>query len=307
MFSVLPALGLLILLEIGARLTADAGLEAGGPLGWTASPGLVDYQVTQPPPMLSFTVSTNDDGLRTRYGRALAPGARRLVTFGDSTIFGWGLPAEAAPAGALEAALGRGWEVVNAGQPGFSSEQARRLAEAVLPLYEPTGVVWFHPWHDVARARASDRELLPAEPTWWQASALLSRLSTQKAALPRGNALFPFVPTLQDTGVPRVPPEERMENLTRVRDAAAAAGAWVVVALLPNDHTLNDAAPSPFSRELARSCADLGVPFVDTGEALRGRAVEEVTLPGDPGHFTAAANVALMAPVLAAIGQLEAR
>ena len=300
-FSLIPAVALLLLGEVVAR---QAGvLVGGGPGGWTLTPGLDGYEIKQRPPMVDFTVSTNEDGLRTAYGRERAPGTRRLLVFGDSTVFGWGLPPEGSPAGVLEAALGEGWEVVNAGQPGFSSEQARRLAEALLPLYEPDGVVWFHPWHDVSEVKVADRELLPDEPAWWLQSALLSWLAAPSRE-ERSDTEMPFAPFAADhtaDGVKRVPEGERRENLERVAEAAGDAGAWLVVALLPTDTTLGVTRPSPLARELQPVCEALGVAFVDTGATMVGRTVSEVTLPGDPGHFTAAANALLLAPVLDAI------
>jgi len=307
-FALLPAAALLAALELIARGLGGGALDAGGPLGWTTRPALSGHLVAQPPPREDFEVRTNADGLRTGYGRA-AGDAARLVTFGDSTICGWGLAEAGAPAAALESSLGPGYEVINAGQPGYSSEQARRLAEALLPAYTPRGVVWFHPWHDVAAAEHTDRSVLPPTPPWWAASRFLQLLagSRDRARLtPRDDPLFPFVARTAPGGaVTRVPPPEREDNVRRVVAAARAAGAWTVVALLPNELTLADSRPSPLALELDALCAQLDVPFVDAAEALRGEPLSAVTLPGDTGHFTAAANARLVAPVAAAILQQE--
>jgi len=302
-FSLIPAAGLLALGEVAARQSGV--LVGGGPGGWTLTAELVDYTVQQTPPMVDFVVSTNEDGLRTSSGRERTGGERRLLVFGDSTVFGWGVSPAGSPAGVLEAALGDGWEVINAGQPGFSSEQARRLADALLPLYEPDGIVWFHPWHDVSEVKVADRALLPAEPAWWTRSALLSWLAAPEEAA-RPDTAMPFAPFAADhkrNGVKRVPEGERRENLERVAAGAEELDAWLVVALLPTDTTLGVTRPSPLAEELMAACEGVGASFVDTGPTMVGRTVSEVTLPGDSGHFTADANALLMAPVLDAIRQ----
>ncbi len=302
-FSLLPTAGLLLLGELAARL-AGSGIEV-GPTGWTVAPGLVEHLIDQPEPMPDFRVSTNADGLRSAYGRERAPGSQRLLTFGDSTVFGWGLPPEGAPAGVIEAALGADWQAVNAGQPGFSSEQARRLAEAIIPLYRPDAVLWFQPWHDLRGAEASDRELLPAQPPWWAASALLSLLAEPPAAPERRSELMPFAADTVAGGTPRVPPEQRAENIAAVRDLAAAEGAWVAVVLLPADTALARGGTSPYAEEIAGICQSLGLPFIDPSPQVAGLPIASITLPGDTGHFTAEANARLMAPVIDLIRQRE--
>jgi len=306
-FALLPVLVLSAGLEIGARLlTEEATYAASGPMGWTMQPGLVNHPVPlQDFSKKTFTISTNADGLRTDLPRERTPGIKRLVVFGDSTIFGWGLSLDESPSGVLEAALGEGWEVLNAGQPGFSSEQASRLAAGVLPAYQPDGVIWFQPWHDRATVDAPDREQLPevsvARP-WWEASRFLSAVWSKQlqTPAPEGDPLFPFVPLNQPTDIPRVAPEHRAENITAVH--AAAGDAWMVLSVLPNPETLDYArAPKEYQRELARIAERIGVSFVDPDDAVRGQARSDLTLQGDPGHYTAHANQMLMAPILSAI------
>ncbi len=302
-FSLLPAAGLLLLGELAARL-AGPGVEV-GPTGWTMAPGLVEHLIDQPDPMPDFRVSTNADGLRSTYGRERTTGTQRLVTFGDSTVFGWGLPPEGSPAGVIEAALGADWQVVNAGQPGFSSEQARRLAQEIIPLYQPDAVIWFQPWHDLRGAAASDRELLPEQPPWWTASALLRLLAESPAAPQRRSELMPFAADTVAGGVPRLPPEQRAENIAAVRDLAAAQGAWAAVVLLPTDTALSLGGTSPYAEEIAGICQSLGLPFIDPSPQVAGLPIASITLPGDTGHFTAEANTRLMAPVIELIRQRE--
>ena len=53
-----------------------------------------------------------------------------MALLGDSTVFGWGVDDGQTVADGLAAAL-PGVEVLNAGQPGYSTVQAARLLEVV--------------------------------------------------------------------------------------------------------------------------------------------------------------------------------
>jgi hypothetical protein len=293
-FAALPLLALLGLGELGTRATApESGLQAGGPLGWTARPHLEGLLVARG--QGSFEVSTNADGLRTELARERGDRAR-WVTFGDSTVFGWGVAAEHSPAGTLEA-LVPGVEVLNAGQPGYSSEQARRLAERVLPAYRPDRVIWFHPWHDVAGG-TPDRELLPAEPgplgRLLRRSALLGRL---RPATPAGNELFVFEADRSGDSQ-RVPEAHRRDNLDRLGRACAQIDAELVLVLLPVD---GGGRSGGLSQELTQAAERLGAVFVDLNAAPSPRPWLEITVEGDPGHLDAEGNRIYMQELLRAL------
>gem|GEM_PF-3417297 len=293
-------------MALGAELSARAlvpapALVGAGPLGWTMKPNLVDHLVDQADPQLDFHVSTNGDGLRT--GLARRSVGRRVATLGESTVFGWGLPPQDAPAGVLQELLGPDWEVLNAGQPGYSSEQGQRLARALLPLYDPQVVVWFHPWNDLAPAKATDRDLLPrvAHSTWWRRSRLLSWIASPIRSA--GSALQdnPLMPLRYDGpgDTLRVPRDQRAENLESLAEAAGSER--VLVVLLPNDATATQGGSSPLALELRDSCERLGVRWLDLSGTLTPADLAPLTLPGDPGHFNRAGNERLMAPVAAAL------
>ncbi len=285
--------------ELGARaFLPEPALVRSGPLGWTMRPDLRDHPVDQADPQVDFTVSTNPDGLRTRHERTRR--ARRVVTLGESTVFGWGLPPEEAPAGVLEALLGSDWEVVNAGQPGYSSEQARRLAEALVPVYDPEVVVWFHPWSDLTPAQATDRDRLPAVlsgPTFWRNSRLLTWLADPSGRRGTGlqnNALMPLRHATPGQ-TQRVPRAQRSENLAAL--ALACRDRALLVVLLPNDITAIDVGKSPLAIELEQTAERIGASWLDLSPKWSPEEFEEFTLPGDPGHFNRLGNQQLMAPL----------
>lgn len=296
-FAMVPVCILVLCLEILASiLYQPPAYEAGGPLGWTVQPNLQDMVVEVPHPQQSFVVSTNADGLRSPHIRARQPGHRRVVTVGDSTVFGWGVSATETPAAILEAELtaqhGGAWEVVNAGQPGYSSEQMRRLTDALLPTWSPDGIVWFHPWHDVVSA-PSDRTLLPPQTQGRRrsGSTLVRWLQDQRRYIrPSSNPLFPLPHHTWHPLSVRVPAAHRAENLRHVVDAASELGTWVMVVLLPNDRSLLDPMRAPLARELEALSASLGVVFLDLSQQPENAELDALTIPGDTGHFNAQAN-----------------
>ncbi|GDX79635.1 hypothetical protein LBMAG42_14460 [Deltaproteobacteria bacterium] len=69
------------------------------------------------------------------------PEVKRVITFGDSQTYGAGVqPDETWPARA-EAALGPGWEVLNAGLSGYRSFNVLRLIKLKIAAYDPDFVV----------------------------------------------------------------------------------------------------------------------------------------------------------------------
>ncbi len=148
-WALIPLLLLWTAWELGARLV-DAGrcvaplpraddwmeMQASTRFLWQLVPG---YQV----PMGEGMARVNAHGVRD----SLMPGPkgpreRRIVTIGDSGVFGWGVPDGSTWQEQLEILLQQrfpGWsiEVVNLGVPGYSSEQAGRLLEDLGWSYEP--------------------------------------------------------------------------------------------------------------------------------------------------------------------------
>ncbi|HJN75565.1 MAG TPA: SGNH/GDSL hydrolase family protein [Myxococcota bacterium] len=296
-FALVPVLVLLGLAELGVRLFAERpSFAAGGPLGWTARPDLDELEV--PTADGHFLVSTNEDGLRTELSRERSE-RDRWVTFGDSTVFGWGVASTDSPAGTLERLVPE-LEVLNAGQPGYSSEQARRLADGVIPAYRPDRVIWFHPWHDVI-AGTPDRDLLPADLSLLDRLLATSALWQTMRQPDAGNSpLFAFEPDYGGTDE-RVPAEHREDNLRRLDAARRAVDAELVVALLPvagGGHGHRGLAA-----ELKATCEELGVGFVNLNAEASPAPWEDITVVGDPGHLDAEGNRLYMLRLLEALGE----
>ena len=106
------------------------------------------------------------------------PGSVRVACLGDSTTYGVGLPLEqtyvAHLGRALEYALQRPLEMVNAGCPGYSSYQGLRLLESdVLPLEPDVVTLLFGAWNDFTPAIGGDDEAKGAR---WRLPAATDRV-----------------------------------------------------------------------------------------------------------------------------------
>lgn len=68
-------------------------------------------------------------------------GVRRVITFGDSQTFGAGMPPEKTYSARAEAALGPGWEILNAGISGYRSLNVLRLLKLKMLAFQPDAIV----------------------------------------------------------------------------------------------------------------------------------------------------------------------
>lgn len=69
------------------------------------------------------------------------PGVKRVITFGDSQTYGAGVQPDETWSAHAEAALGPGWEVLNAGTSGYRSFNVLRLIKLKMAAFEPDAVV----------------------------------------------------------------------------------------------------------------------------------------------------------------------
>ena len=110
-------------------------------LGWRNRPGL-RAEATGPTlqfPVFRYRVTINSRGLRDRETTPEpAPGVTRIVLLGDSFAWGWGVDDGECFADRLEQRLAPAVEVVNAGVPGYSTDQELLWLEREGLGYRPT-------------------------------------------------------------------------------------------------------------------------------------------------------------------------
>jgi hypothetical protein len=160
-----------------------------------------------------IVVQTNEDGLRSRYGREeFQRYTERLVVMGDSFTFGSGVDQDAAVPQALERILrqdrGDRTAVLNAGTVSHSPLLASRLFDGVIRHYRPTKVLYLLDATDFGDDYNYERELVgdpPGHfdwsgvetPTYYGAVGQLINLEGLLAALTR-----PFPAVRPAVGLP---------------------------------------------------------------------------------------------------------
>jgi len=133
-------------------------------IDWSVDKNLDNKEVTDPHAGYTFTISTDENGLR-RTGLDRSGAARRVLVLGDSVVFGWNVSgAEAMPARLqvhLDRLAGEGAaQVINGGQPSFSSLQSMKMLQVIAPIYKPHVVLFQLSDHDTFPTRTSDLQQL---------------------------------------------------------------------------------------------------------------------------------------------------
>ena len=238
LFSLVPLAVLLGGAEAGLRAagwpTVDSAALTHNEIFWTADPKLESSPLPHKETGGSFLVSTDDNGLRVpRHPVGKTAGMHRVMTLGCSTTFGWGVDdAESYPArleSRMRAAGHADWEVINGGQPGYSSFQGLMLWDKVLASYGPDVVLVGYVVQDARKAAYSDKSqailqgdaaflkhhLLYRSKLYLGLRGLLGAVQVRAKERPNGD----------EGGVFRVPPEDYVENLRalveRIQDVGA--------------------------------------------------------------------------------------
>ena len=164
-FSLIPLVVLLGGAELALRAAgwpkAEAAFEHNEPY-WITDPNLKDQPFTHREENATFTVSTDAAGLRAPlHEQDKRPGTFRVMTLGCSTTFGWGVDDAHSYPAQLEDLLRAGGrtdiEVINGGQPGYTSFQGLWLWDTLLKHYQPDIVLIGYVVQDARRAAYSDR------------------------------------------------------------------------------------------------------------------------------------------------------
>lgn len=272
LFALAPTALLLGLGELGARAVGAPECEPIVPdaSGWDQMVGDPRYLWKLEPDRLfespAGTTRVNAVGLRTRLlpTEPKAPGERRVLVTGDSSVYGWGQPDGQTYAEQLEAELNRNLvgvrvSVINLGVPGFSTEQTLRLLEDVGWAYDPDLLVVHNIFSDCNIDAFQDRAALAlADPEGTPLRRALhgSRLycglympwARYQAGLNQqtGRVLMPGIPMGANTAVAletidqvidlsRVPLDDYLDNLDRIRSEAEARGATLLLAPLAQE------------------------------------------------------------------------
>jgi lysophospholipase L1-like esterase len=291
-------------------LTPAQNIEYDRELGWTLTPARREWQSALD---YGVWVTTDADGLRTDDrggGATTGPPHPTLLILGDSFAFGYGVPADAMLASAIERELATTptpYRVRTAGVPGYSTDQEllrwRRVAASVRPtrvllLFHASDLVdnlrdsvvmgperYFKPRY-VLHGSALE---LTAVPVPWKQTRRSGAFERVKAFF-RPSATYALIQmSLRRVGSPGTTEEVvQPEAISPQADRIAAAllttldrevrsvGAALTVALVPADLQV--------TARVAAICRASHLPLVDLGPAFAGR--RDLLLPYD-GHWNA--------------------
>lgn len=229
--------------------------------------------------LMGVPVSINSHGLRDReYPETKPADVRRIIMLGDSTTFGWGVPAEQTVAKILERELNSSsahgrlrFEVLNAGVGNYDTVQEY--------THYLTYDRQFHADMVVLEYFINDAEPVPAE----RSPGLLGRSYLLAFTISRFDSMLRFTgarPNWKEyySGLYREgrPGFERAKKA--LRDLAAVTkvnGAKLLVTILPELHQINN--DYPFVREhqlIKDTVAAEQVPVIDLIDGLRGHGPE---------------------------------
>jgi len=304
---------LLLLAEVGLRLVGVQPAYQPEALGqWRLAPNQHAAETRGPRDGHNFHISTNADGLRTEVPRQRSAGRTRVAVLGDSTVFGWGVDDGGSIADGMRQALGADRvEVINAGQPGYSTTQAAWLFGEAVAAYQPDLSVFFVPLHDFNLVLVSDREVLEGG---------RSPQARLRVALARHSAIYqklrtlvfaatekPFILPQEQTKEPRVPRVSDAERARALLDAQAEAASWggrIAIGMLPFQKDIEgpfDRQPRPGEAWIRSFAGEHDMAVVDVRSCCRGA---DLVLPDDPGHLTAAGNLQVGQAIGAVVGPL---
>lgn len=294
-------LTLLWLAEIALRLGGvQAAYQPSTQAGWRMSPNLDGHRMQGTREPHDFTVSTNSDGLRTTLPRARTD-LKRLAIMGDSNVFGWGVQEEDTVAAQMQEHM-PGWEVLNAGQPGYTMWQVGWLWDEVVADYDPDVVLVWLPQADHNLALVSDRERVEGG-----ARLLLARHSRIYALLRTlvwSRADQEYVLPLDADGEPRVPRvtvDERKQVLDRLGQDTT-----LVLGLIPFYADLGVRVPQ--DRMGLSEALGMDLLTIDVRDCCGSSTTDAdaMTFEFDRGHFNALGNDPLgEAAAAALLGELD--
>ena len=300
-FSLIPVAVLFAVIE-GGLMAADWPPEPTAPFEhnepfWTADPDLRSEALPHNEEQTTFPVSTNGDGLRAPLFSVEAdPGTLRIMTLGCSTTFGWGVRDEETYPARLGGYLAqRGYdsvEVVNGGQPGYTSFQGRWLWDRVLKDYRPDVVLIGYVVQDARKASYSDKSqailqndarFLKDNVLYRLRSYLLLRTALGKVqirAKERGQG--------DQGGTHRVPVADYSENLQYLIDQVEGLGGAPVLFGYP----LERSGYTADHRSILKAAAQVkGVPLFDPQPQMEAATrSQQLYFPNDRGHANAAGN-----------------
>lgn len=292
-YSVAPLVVLAVGGELALRLAgwpkATNATFAHNEVYWITDPNLVKQPRDHKEMGTTFAVTTDANGLRApNHPEEKPDGVFRVMTLGCSTTFGWGVDDDESYPARLEALLqgdGHKVEVINGGQPGYTSFQGLWLWDRTLKLYHPDLVIFGYIVQDARKVAYSDKSqaILQHNADFLKENVLYQL----RLFLGLRELVDHFRIQQKESGeVYRVPPDEYVENIRAFKERIEAVGAKMMFFGFP----LEREGYTEEHRVYMHAAADqLGLPIYDPQKEVEAATnTQTLFFPADRGH----ANVA---------------
>ncbi len=289
--------------ELSLRALGIPEMDAGAPFAhatvyWQYTPELVDEPTSHRELNGAFPVSSDENGLRPpHHGVKKSPDVQRIMAMGCSTTFGWGVDDESTYPYQLEQILhDRGYskvEVINGGQPGYTTFQGLWLWDKVLKDYKPDLVLLGFIVQDARKAAYSDlsQALMQGEADFLKANVLYS-WSTYLLMMEMTGKVRVRTKERSQTepsdGVYRVGIEDYLDNLRALRAGIEAAGGQAAHMGYPLEVV---GYTETHRNVLSLEAQAAGIPHFDPSDTLAGESKKrDLYFPQDKGHANADGN-----------------
>ena len=299
LFALVPAILLFGVTEIVLRVMGwpqvTQAFEHNEPF-WVVDPDLQSYEMPHNEENTSFLVSTNSDGLRTAIEVTDPKKELRIMTLGCSTTFGWGVADSETYPARLQAYLTEAGysnvEVVNGGQPGYTSFQGTWLWDALLDDYQPDVVLIGYIVQDARKAAYSDKSqaILQGDNRFLKDNILYRSKGYLALRYGMGKVQIQAKErsSQDEGGAYRVPPTDYVANLRTLTEKIQASGANPILFGYPLERT---GYTEQHRRILKVAAQELAIGHFDPQSQMeQASSQERLYFPRDKGHANAAGN-----------------
>ncbi len=304
-FSLVPLVVLLASAELLLRwldwpaVTPGSSFEHNEPY-WITDPDLRKQPFAHREVDGSFLVSTDHQGLRAPLHQLEKPnGVTRLLFLGCSTTFGWGVDDQESYPAVLESIISeRGHEdvqVINGGQPGYTSFQGLWFYKNIARRYRPDLVFFTYVVQDARKAAYTDRsQALLSRDARFLKDHLFYRARTYLATrfLIDSYRVRAKERSEGDQGsVCRVPQAEYVSNIREMVELTRQDGARLVLFGFPLER---EGYTRQHRRLLRIAAEEIGLPFLDLQPDMEALSRQETLyFPKDRGHANARGNAVI--------------
>ena len=297
-FSFIPLFVLFGISEFVLRFTGwpevTSAFEHNEPY-WVVDPNLRNEKMPHKEENSHFLVSTNSEGLRSKVDLDNEKNSFRIMTLGCSTTFGWGVSDEETYPSRLQHYLSQDapkTEVINAGQPGYTSFQGLWLWDQILKDYSPDVVVIGYIVQDSRKAAYSDKSqaILQSDSRFLKDNFLYrSKIYLAlRFALGKVQVKAKERSSQDEGGAYRVPPQDFADNLRRLVSKIQSVSAEPILFGYPLERT---GYTEQHRRILKAAAENLSILHFDPQSKMeQATRTQELYFPNDKGHANSAGN-----------------